>query len=213
VRGNGSCAKVKTKKGKNKMKKIMIAIAAVAIAAVSQAAVVNWQVGSFTGPGADGKGWGKTLIGGEGYTATLLVSASIAGDAEKGYKLGELIKFDSGDVLEDDDIADGYGWGITSDSLADDTTYYAQVILEYKDSTLTSQIVSFETSALSGSADPAFGLGEEVAFVSALPGEKLDSTYGVFKAAGWQTAAVPEPTSGLLLLLGMAGLALRRKQA
>jgi hypothetical protein len=26
------------------------------------------------------------------------------------------------------------------------------------------------------------------------------------------TAAVPEPTSGLLLLLGMAGLALRRKQ-
>ena len=31
-------------------------------------------------------------------------------------------------------------------------------------------------------------------------------------AQGW-TAAVPEPTSGLLLLLGMAGLALRRKQA
>jgi hypothetical protein len=27
------------------------------------------------------------------------------------------------------------------------------------------------------------------------------------------TAVVPEPTSGLLLLLGMAGLALRRKQA
>ena len=29
----------------------------------------------------------------------------------------------------------------------------------------------------------------------------------------WQAIAVPEPTSGLLLLLGMAGLALRRKQA
>jgi hypothetical protein len=36
-------------------------------------------------------------------------------------------------------------------------------------------------------------------------------TYG---EAGWYSAAaVPEPTSGLLLLLGMAGLALRRKQA
>ena len=32
-------------------------------------------------------------------------------------------------------------------------------------------------------------------------------------AAAWSTAAVPEPTSGLLLLLGMAGLALKRKRA
>lgn len=33
-----------------------------------------------------------------------------------------------------------------------------------------------------------------------------------FTAGGWYTAA-PEPTSGLLLLLGMAGLALKRKRA
>ena len=32
-------------------------------------------------------------------------------------------------------------------------------------------------------------------------------------AAGWSVSAVPEPTSGLLLLLGVAGLALRRKRA
>ncbi|MBQ3344858.1 MAG: PEP-CTERM sorting domain-containing protein [Kiritimatiellae bacterium] len=30
---------------------------------------------------------------------------------------------------------------------------------------------------------------------------------------GWTSASVPEPTSGILLLLGMAGLALRRKRA
>ena len=32
-------------------------------------------------------------------------------------------------------------------------------------------------------------------------------------AANWASADVPEPTSGLLLLLGVAGLALRRKKA
>lgn len=31
--------------------------------------------------------------------------------------------------------------------------------------------------------------------------------------ASWQAINVPEPTSGLLLLIGMAGLALKRKQA
>ena len=29
----------------------------------------------------------------------------------------------------------------------------------------------------------------------------------------WAPAAVPEPTSGLLMLIGMAGLALRRRRA
>lgn len=32
-------------------------------------------------------------------------------------------------------------------------------------------------------------------------------------ATDWKTMSVPEPTSGLLLLLGMAGLALKRKRA
>ena len=46
------------------------------------------------------------------------------------------------------------------------------------------------------------------------PGD-LSFTYaaGSVTSGTFTTSAVPEPTSGLLLLLGMAGLALRRKQA
>ena len=36
---------------------------------------------------------------------------------------------------------------------------------------------------------------------------------GGYQGAGWYAASVPEPTSGLLMLLGMAGLALRRRRA
>ena len=38
----------------------------------------------------------------------------------------------------------------------------------------------------------------------------LDATKG-YTGAGWY--AVPEPTSGLLMLVGLAGLALRRRRA
>jgi hypothetical protein len=42
----------------------------------------------------------------------------------------------------------------------------------------------------------------------------LSMTFGTQTSNTWnEMAAVPEPTSGLLLLLGVAGLALRRKRA
>ncbi len=50
------------------------------------------------------------------------------------------------------------------------------------------------------------------AFASMSTASKLDLQASAgYSSAGWY--AVPEPTSGLLMLLGMAGLALRRKRA
>ena len=40
-----------------------------------------------------------------------------------------------------------------------------------------------------------------------------DVVTGAVGGAGWTAASVPEPTSGLLMLLGIAGLALRRRRA
>lgn len=39
----------------------------------------------------------------------------------------------------------------------------------------------------------------------------LSMAFGTQASNTWQTMSVPEPTSGLMLLLGMAGLALKRK--
>ena len=44
-------------------------------------------------------------------------------------------------------------------------------------------------------------------------GSNISLAYGKASNYGWTAAAVPEPTSGLLMLLGMAGLALKRKRA
>ena len=71
---------------------------------------------------------------------------------------------------------------------------------------LASQIVSFDTSALSASGDPYFGDGGML--INPLPGMELDMMYGAFSSSG--CTAVPEPTSGLLMLVGFGALALRR---
>ena len=60
-----------------------------------------------------------------------------------------------------------------------------------------------------GESDVVFG--QQNAYSSA----GFKDAAGGFSSAGWYSsaAAVPEPTSGLLMLLGMAGLALRRRRA
>ena len=48
-------------------------------------------------------------------------------------------------------------------------------------------------------------------YISQFKGSGMVAPSDLYLASGFTAAAVPEPTSGLLLLLGVAGLALRRK--
>lgn len=188
------------------MKKLLIAACVAAFAVVAQASVVNWSTGTLYAPGTDGSGyadeWGLIDPGTSGVLATLIVGTGYSGDEITGK-----VAFSSGDTGST--IDDAYAIsGTTSDSLDDDATYYAQMIITYGDSTLKSGIVAIETSSITGSADITMGDGG----LNVTPvGFTLDDIYGAFSSSGW--AAVPEPTSGLLMLLGVAGLALRRKCA
>ena len=81
------------------------------------------------------------------------------------------------------------------------TSYMAQIVLtDASGNTLTSEKAAFTTSA---SATYTINFTNGTGF--------SDKTAKVDFAGGW--AAAPEPTSGLLLLLGVAGLALKRKRA
>jgi len=184
------------------MKKLMIALAIVAMAAITQAASFDWKTGAT----------GKLY---EAGTTTLLASGTayiFAADAttqqavltafldDKTWTTGSLNSKSvaSGAIKATNGEAFNYGTG--------GNTYNFYVALVDGDSIFISDTVS-ATAADVGFETASFNLknaSQAAAFESS-----------TFSAGGWYTASapVPEPTSGLLMLIGMAGLALRRRRA
>ena len=81
------------------------------------------------------------------------------------------------------------------------TTYYAAIIATYG----TGDDMKYYAEKASVTT------GDDANATYSFAAGKLDSVAGA--ASNWQSAAVPEPTSGLLMLVGLAGLALRRRRA
>lgn len=190
------------------MKKLMIMLGAVAFAACVQAASVTWtysstylRIGDTTNTRvADG-----TLA----YLITTAYSQSdlVAKWAETGT---------SADVLAAAGTALYAGTGSTVSGKIDATTSTGAA------ADVTAYFVVFNgnnmfvSSAVEATVNPLNVTSSEISFTDGSAASKAlpaDASAG-FSSAGWYAAgAVPEPTSGLLLLIGVAGLALRRKQA
>ena len=194
------------------MKKLMMAVAVCCAAVAVQAATVKWDSNTmYTVASADG-GNTTTKISGSAYAATFfalteeqyntyLASYTADGNMKAVY---EAFKNATGGTA----MSLGRGGNFTtSTTAAVGDTVYGAVLFTTKatfDETEKDFYIANIASGTVGS-DAGITVGNLAShYLGANPGTSI---------GGWQTTAVPEPTSGLLMLLGVAGLALRRRRA
>ena len=187
------------------MKKLIIALAVVAMAVGVQASSVYWTCTNVYGKD------GSSLIG-TGSVAYFLTTDMLSySDAQalkgKGASaitsaLGSAYSFtntEAGKFTVTSDAAVSVG----DLGIADSKDYVAYLMV-FDSATITDGSSFY----LTATKDLATLDGTNSAQV------KWGTQSTASKAAGaWNSAAVPEPTSGLLMLLGVAGLALRRRRA
>ena len=201
------------------MKKLLILAGVVMAAVASQAAAYTWQ--SKTNytylPGTDTKASGTAYLFDAGtYSQSALLTALrgreagvSAGDALTALAIASAVNYVDSEFVggtmsggqiaasatfDYDGVAAGETWNGYFALVVDDNVY------------ISSQQNDIMASALEAGTAVKFGSQKNTS-QAAVFGETVS-----YSSAGWYSTA-PEPTSGLLLLLGVAGLALKRKRA
>ena len=186
------------------MKKLLIVVALVLSASFVQAAAVLWSgsgVATSEGVATETTGWTATLMDssqtsvealtaafkGSDYNAiAAAIKAGSLGTATSISKVGSTVFFNGSTSAIDTDKAGSFYVLFTDTTLADNSTGN-YVVTEAKSVAATEL----------GSGELKFG--------------DVSSQTASWNVYATGTAAIPEPTSAMLLMLGMAGLALRRR--
>ena len=175
---------------------LLIAAAIVCAAVMSQAAALNWASYAFHNDGAADEDW---FSGGQGYLVLVTDAANFA--------VADDLTITGGTLLTGEGSRNEYDGGYVFGAI-DGSAFGAVDGEKYTFAILA-------TDKGTSSALPTDGLYGYDGF--------YEVTWNKDTGASWEpseehmaavtTAVVPEPTSGLLLLLGMAGLALKRRRA
>ena len=215
--GSGAFSR-KNKKETKQMKKLMIAAAIVCAAAASQAASVTWQSGTFTtlpscmvedefpGEGYTGAGdWTDGCIKALVWESTTDWGFTSAKDVWDAYTSGDKT-LDPAKALTGVYDPEMLALDVAGSNIGVEGTRAYAAILYLHDDNLTFENPDFYM------ANVATALASDMGASVLDLGNSWGGTGGA--ATVWSEAvATPEPTSGLLLLLGVAGLALRRRCA
>ena len=187
------------------MKKLILAFAVVACAAMAQAAVVNWSSTKVTFDG--------TALGGQSvslYLVGINSAADVLFDTRSTANMPAVAKGNLSSDVGSGQASYDYsstlaGGGFVNGSGTDAGRQYYMVIT-YNDGSKT---WTYTSSAVASSGLTSTSRGS-VAFTFSDTKSTVAGTKDAWVSA---TAPLPEPTSGLLMLVGLGALALRRRKA
>ena len=186
------------------MKKLVIALAVAASAAVVNAAAFNWT--------SSGTNAAKTFYGSDG-TSTIAGTTVYLMDVATVSQGALLTALRAGGSITDYASVSSQTLDSNSRLTAKEVSYGAAEV----DYNFYMAIVDgdnlFVSSSISAAGQASATVDLKFSGIKTATQTVFSDSSAAYSSAGWYTTAVPEPTSGLLLLLGMAGLALKRKRA
>ena len=198
------------------MKKLMIAAAIVCAAAVSQAASIKWggDIAQADGQTAVGAGSVAYLVRGATAADAAVSVITAVGDDWSSWTTDTGAKIVGSYTLDADDASGNYRFtDLYNISGADDAGYYSVIVVDGGAGS-AGKTGSYNYAGQNSLIDPTSGATTDLTIGDNWSGSAPWVGNGGFNAVEFKgSSPVPEPTSGLLMLLGVAGLALKRKRA